>query len=327
MTSEEKIRELRGIIEREVSPLITDDYVLWGLPYHSNIGDTLIWEGELNFLKTIPHKCLDVCAWDGYRHKPLKKNTIILLHGGGYFGDTWRNGWEYPLDCIENYPENRIVLFPNTIYYEDKALMAEDARRMAKLKNLVICARDKVSYQIAKENFSNEVRLVPDMAFCISLHYLSKWRKPSNGRTLFLKRIDKELGKGNVEINGKDIDVRDWPTMDSKPHWQDHAFSLSMRVKNRLSRHLPALSAVGERLEDWTAYHIYRPHLTRMGVEFVSPYKDIVTTRLHVMILATLLGQKVEFVDNSYGKLSSFYNSWLSDADNVQPYKGSETKA
>ena len=326
MTSEEKIKELRGIIEREVSPLITSDYVLWGLPYHSNIGDILIWEGELNFLKSLPYKCLDVCAWNGYRQKRLGKDTIILIHGGGYFGDTWRNGWEYVLDCIENYPDNRIVLFPNTVYYKDKSLIAEDSRRMAKLKKLVICARDKVSYQIAKENFSNEVRLVPDMAFCISLPYLNKWRKPSNGRTLFLKRIDKELGKDNVEINGTDVDVRDWPTMDGKPHWQDYAFYASMKAKNKLSKLSPVLSGLGEKLADWTAYNIYRPHLTRMGVEFVSPYKDIITTRLHVMILATLLGQKVEFVDNSYGKLSSFYNSWLSDADNVQPYVDGETK-
>lgn len=326
MTSEEKIKELRGIIEREVSPLITGDYVFWGLPYYSNIGDTLIWEGELEFLKSLPHNCIGTCAWNNYKVRQLSTDTTMLITGGGYFGDTWRNGWKYVLDCIENYPDNRIVLFPNTIYYKDKALMADDSRRMSRLKNLVICARDKVSYQIAKENFSNEVRLVPDMAFCISLPYLEQWRKPSNGRTLFLKRIDKELGNGKVGLSGKDVDVRDWPTMDGKPQWQDYAFYASMIVKKGVSKHIPFLSGIGERLVDWTAYNIYRTHLTRMGVEFVSPYKDIITTRLHVMILATLLGQKVEFVDNSYGKLSSFYNSWLSDADNVQPYVDGETK-
>lgn len=59
MTCEEKIWELRQIIEEQLTPLINNDYVLYDLPYYSNIGDLLIWEGELSFLKGLPFKMLE----------------------------------------------------------------------------------------------------------------------------------------------------------------------------------------------------------------------------------------------------------------------------
>ena len=42
MTCEEKTWELRQIIEEQLTPLINNDYVLYDLPYHSNIGLSLI---------------------------------------------------------------------------------------------------------------------------------------------------------------------------------------------------------------------------------------------------------------------------------------------
>ena len=82
-----QLENLKELIRKELASRIDADYVLWGLPYHTNIGDTLIWEGELEFLKSIPHKCLGTCGWNEYAFEPLKEDTIILIHGGGYFGD------------------------------------------------------------------------------------------------------------------------------------------------------------------------------------------------------------------------------------------------
>ena len=62
MNSEEKIKQLSSIVRERIIPLIDHDYVLYGLPYYSNIGDTLIWEGELELLKEVPYKCRGICA-------------------------------------------------------------------------------------------------------------------------------------------------------------------------------------------------------------------------------------------------------------------------
>ena len=50
-----------------------------------------------------------------------------------------------------------------------------------------------------------------------------------------------------------------------------------------------------------------------------SGYKNIYTTRLHGLILAALLGKETYFLDNSYGKVSAVYDTWLKDVDNVHP--------
>ena len=312
-----KIKELRSIIKKEITPLINNDYVLWGLPYYPNIGDTLIWEGELDFLKTVPHKCIGTCGWDEYQYRALSKDTVILITGGGYFGDVWRKAWDNVMNTIERYPDNPIIILPNTIFYNDKNVMYSDAKRLAKIKRLTICVRDKVSYQIAKENFDNELRLVPDMAYHISLDYINQWRHPQTDKVLYLKRIDKELGSTGITIDATGVDVRDWPTMDGRATIGERVFYKSRALCFKTKTNCVWLHTFAEWFEKELGYYIYRKSMTRRGVEFVSAYKEVYTTRLHVMILSTLLGKKVHYIDNSYGKLSSFYNTWLKDCDCV----------
>ncbi len=316
----DKVNELKSIIRREISPLVTNDYVLWGLPYYPNIGDTLIWEGELEFLKSIPYKCLGTCGWDEYEQNPLDESVVILITGGGYMGDVWRTAWDNVMDTIEHYPNNPIVILPNTIFYDSPEIMRSDAERLSQLKRLTICVRDNISYQTAKEHFRNEVRLVPDMAFCISLSYLEKWRVSETDRVLFLKRIDKELGNAQISINEDNVDVRDWPTMDGMATLGERIFYKSRALCSKANNHLAWLHPFAQWLEHKLGYYVYRKSMTSRGVKFVSAYKKIYTTRLHVMILSVLLGKKVYFIDNSYGKLSSFYNTWLKDCTNVNGY-------
>ena len=316
-----KINELSSIIKKEITPLINNDYVLWGLPYYPNIGDTLIWEGELDFLKTIQHKCLGTCGLYEYMYRALGKDTVILITGGGYFGDVWRKAWDNVMNTIEHYPDNPIIILPNTIFYNDKNVMYSDAKRLAKLKHLTICVRDDVSYQIAKDNFDNEVRLVPDMAYHIPLDYINKWRCPQTDKVLYLKRIDKELGSADVTIGSTILDVCDWPTMDGSATIGERIFYKSRSFYSNTEKKCIWLHAFAEWLEKELGYLIYRKSMTRRGVEFVSAYKEVYTTRLHVMILSTLLGKKVHYIDNSYGKLSSFYNTWLKDCDWVDCFE------
>lgn len=81
------IETLREKIRDSLSPLITHDYVLLDLPYYDNIGDTLIWKGTREFLKTLPYKCLYYASKDSFHYRDLSPDTVILLSGGGQF---WR---------------------------------------------------------------------------------------------------------------------------------------------------------------------------------------------------------------------------------------------
>lgn len=320
MTGQATINRLRDFIYKRLAPLINRDYVLYGLPYYTNIGDTLIWDGELEFLKTIPHKCLGTCGWDSYPNTPLNKETIVLITGGGYFGDTWRNGWEYVLRGISNLKDNRIIILPNSIYYSDTELLKKDSRYLAEFKELIICARDQHSYNFAREHFSNQVLMVPDMAFCINTDSLKKYTKPVAKGTLYLKRNDKEfVSETEIITKDREIDIRDWPTMDAPSLFQRIVERIAGYIKALGSRHLIP-GKFQEAMLEPIYKDIYRKYMTKVGVEFVSQYRHIYTTRLHVMILAVLLDKSIEFIDNSYGKLGNFYSTWLSDCDIVTEY-------
>lgn len=79
----QKVDILRSIIRDQLIPLISDSYVFLDLPYYTNIGDVLIWEGTETFLSSLPAKCLYRCSCQTFSYRPLPKNTTILLQGGG----------------------------------------------------------------------------------------------------------------------------------------------------------------------------------------------------------------------------------------------------
>ena len=67
-------------------------------------------------------------------------------------------------------------------------------------------------------------------------------------------------------------------------------------------------------------YWQWRPMQDRAildGVRFFSRYRKIYTNRLHAMILGLLLEREVCAFDNSYGKLSSYRNTWLSGMEGL----------
>lgn len=316
MEFEEKIHELRNKIERQLLPLIDDDYVLWDCPYHSNIGDILIWEGERQFLENVKYQCLNITSKDFCLFPDLSSGIVILLHGGGNFGDLWREHQEFRLEIIRRYPEHRIIMFPQSVYYESGDRMKEDAQEMARHPDLILCARDYPSYALLKENFRNRIMLVPDMAFCIPVDYLKQYCRREEDKALFLKRRDKELSTGY--FYPQNMECRDWPSMERRM-WKMFLFEKSLGMTLRLNKWgLNYFYRMGSGVINWYAQHFLRPALVKTGVEFLSHYRYVYTTRLHVMILSILLGKECTFFDNSYGKNSAFYETWLKDLPEVK---------
>lgn len=153
MNSSEKIEILKSRIEEVLRPLIDRDYVLLELPYYENIGDILIWEGERHFLEKLPYRCLYKASLFSYdSNYVIPTDAIILLQGGGNFGDVWKRSQKFRLQIIEKYAKNRIIIFPQTVFYEDEAVFQEEARRMAEHKQLTICARDQQSFDLDRKS-------------------------------------------------------------------------------------------------------------------------------------------------------------------------------
>lgn len=326
MTFREKIESLNSLIEEVLTPLIDNDYVLWECPYYCNIGDILIWEGELEFLKKVNYKRLGINSMDTCNFPELSAETIILLQGGGNFGDFWRTAQDFRLKVCQRYPSNRIIIFPQTIFYEEKRLLDADAQIMSEHKDLTICVRDTSSYQLVKQHFKNKVLLLPDMAFCISQERLKPFLKTEGKKNLLLKRVDKEMATCPLNtFSDIETDISDWPTYEKKD-FATLLFDKANQINRYISRtsFLFMIRPLSNRIINYWAITVYRRHLLKVGVNFLSGYKVLYTTRLHVLILGILLHKKCVVIDNFYGKNSSFYATWLEDLENVSMFSGSE---
>ena len=101
MTSAEKVAQLRALLCDTLLPLINNDYIFLDIPYYSNPGDTLIWEGTECLLKECSYKCLMKTAEECFKFPKLRENTIILLQGGGNWGDLWDRHQKFRLKVIQ----------------------------------------------------------------------------------------------------------------------------------------------------------------------------------------------------------------------------------
>ena len=276
------------------------------------MGDVLIWEGAKCFLQTLPYKCLYASDIYFYIPRKLHKDVIILFQGGGNLGDLYREHSCFRRKIIESYPENKVIILPQSIYYDDSSLMKEDIAFYAKHLNVIICARDKYSYQFLKDRFQNEIKLVPDMAFFIDL---KKYKIPqSEDRVLYLRRKDKELSNKNCSEISPVAELHDWPTIECKEKKYEYIDKLFYPIK-----FLCWLFGMKYRklAEDYKRDKFYRPSYVQTGINFISKYSIVYTTRLHALILSVLLNKKIFLIGNSTGKLCNFYDTWLSDFDNI----------
>lgn len=312
MREEIKIEKLKQVIYKELNELRGCKYALFDLPYHTNIGDGLIWEGERCFLNDIGGKCIHSSANFTCSFPDLAEDVVVLIHGGGNFGDLYREHFEFHKKVLSKYPKNHILFFPQTIFYKDEKILKEDMEFIERHGNVTLCARDKRSYEIVTKFGYGGAKLVPDMAFCIPKEYVNI---PMGNNNLAIIRKDGELdNKANAFFANIEADKMDWPTFYHRPfdgtfvykslakfaHWKVWGFKTLLNIYCR---------------------KFFSKNLLNIGLIFFRPYREIYTTRLHGCILGILTGRKVHLLDNSYGKNSSFYETWLKDFEGVDYIK------
>ncbi len=311
-----RINQLKNLIIQELKPLIDHDYVLLDVPDYDNIGDNLIWEGELAFLKEIPYKKLYEASYLFFEQKRIPENSIILFQGGGNFGDIYTKTQEERLKIISDNQDKKIIIFPQTIHYQNEENLRKDAEIIRSHPNLVFCVRDQISYDLAKNWFPNvHTKLLPDMAFCIDPKRFEI--KSTEHKTLLMKRNDGELG--NIpQINGE-FETLDWPTfnLNTQERWKKVG---RQRRLDKIAIQLQKFPVVNSFVD--SRYGIKprtkKENYIQTGIDFFSQYDTIYTTRLHGLILGILMGKDMKVLDNSYGKLTNFYKEWLVGFDKVE---------
>ncbi len=289
--------------------MISHDYRYLMMCDHQNIGDTLIMEGEFNFLSTIKKiKCKEYTTMWSFenRHPSIPKEDLLIMRGSGSFGDIWPEAPKFWKFVMKNYPENPILFMPQTIHFNDRKKLDEMAYIINNHKKIILCLRDKDSYTIAQNFFHCKSYLVPDMAFYMKMESPSIFHTKNTNKTLLVKREDKEF-KPNALINEllrkKNVEVSDWPTFKN--------FGIVERFRKKL------INNNFFNIYDLFIRHIYSRYIVYHGRKFLTPYSRIYATRMHAGIFAMMMEKEAIFLDNNYGKLRKLYETWLSGIDNV----------
>ena len=171
-------------------PVVYLDY-----PVHLNVGDLLIEAGTDRFFKRLGVDVIERrSAYDFglAARRRVTPDSVILLHGGGNFGDLYPLHQKFRERIVADYPKNRIVMLPQTLHFGSPAALAACAAAFARHPDLHICLRDHPSLGSVRQHFANPAYLVPDMAHMLWQSLAGARAKGCGQGTLFFARLDKE---------------------------------------------------------------------------------------------------------------------------------------
>jgi len=267
--------------------------ILIGTPEHGNLGDHLIAEGELAFFKDFfnDYKIVEITG-DQYRdqHRRVKNQInskdIITITGGGFLGSLWMREEEMVRHIIKSFYNNKIVILPSTVYFEDNDFGRKELETSKKIygehKNLTVCVRDSNSISCTQillgEKKSNKIIYAPDMAL-----YLNKSKKNDTREgILFCLREDKEK-----VISDQDTKKLYKIASDKRKPIKKISTVASVNIKK------------ANRAKE----------LQNLFDEF-GRSKLTITDRLHGMIFAAITGTPCIALNNCSGKVQGVY-SWI----------------
>lgn len=273
-----------------------------GFPEHGNMGDQAIAAAMASFVgKNFPEYYIHTIPLSGIignllrikRH--IKKEDIFALIGGGNMGDVYFDEEEARRIIIENFPHNKIIIFPQTIDYKDKSPEGELKKSIKiykKHKNLYIFAREMFSYNLMKLYYpENNVALCPDIVFSFDVNKLIKEKRETD-KILLCIRKDKE--------SAMPLDIC---TAISK---------MADKYKEKVIYTDTVLSGMPYiEKEDIRRTMVYRK---------LKEFADagiVITDRLHGMIFAVICHTPCIVIGNYNHKITSCYETWLSDTNYI----------
>jgi pyruvyl transferase EpsO len=278
-------------------------------PGHPNVGDCAIFLGELAFLRrTFPKARIsffDVNNYSSGADKLIDEASLLLIHGGGNFGDIWPVHHGFRKLILSKFPHKTIIQLPQSIHFDDVAERNKTADLIGKAQSFTLMARDRVSENFARSHFPCSVTLCPDMAFAMEpIH-----REPGSIDILCLLRVDKESILKRDDV-AREMSNRGYSVM--LDDWLGGGRSIVERVDNKLrlfTKRAPSLAAPFRSV----AVQIRRAYAFKRlayGVEKLSQAEVIITDRLHVHVLCCLLGIRHVIYDSYDGKVSALHDTW-----------------
>ena len=328
---------LRGRFDSQLGDLVPAGtavaLVTWP-PSNGNVGDHMIPLGAVSSLRRLGIDLVYTADAGSYDPRALRAaigpDGVILLSGGGNFGDRWPDANQVRERVLLDFPGTRTVGFSQTLEgFSDPRAGERAAAIIAAHANLHLLWRDEVSLGMAQEMFDSagvEHELAPDCAF--GLDHVPSPSPKDQAPQVWLTRTDNERSGERLLPPGSEPAVlTDW--IESPSNFRRSPRGRLRRTATRgvgIGSRTPAIA--GRLGREMTRVRVEISwERVRAGVELLGRGEVLVTDRLHAHILSLLLGKPHVLVDTGYGKIDRFVSTWTEDAPDFRRAGNAEEAA
>ncbi|SHH18563.1 pyruvyl transferase EpsO [Cognatiyoonia sediminum] len=293
--------------DKALSPHVSssEPYALLDFPDHYNVGDSAIYAGEMAYFDSkVGYSPAYVCTFSSYRRdvEDFAPEGPIFLHGGGNFGDVWPAHQDFRHEVLERYTGRKVVQLPQSIHFRDQKAVDKTAKAISGHGNFTLLVRDRESFDFASKAFDCEVVMCPDAAHNIS--NLSKGA--AKAPVLSMIRKDREQrGDSVVPFLESLGEVKDWERQFWARSPMDRIVERVISPRIRQTGRLMARREKMFRRQAWNRVNY--------GVRLLSEGELVISDRLHVHIMSSLMNKKHISLDNYYGKIERYIAAWGND--------------
>ena len=282
------------------------EVVLIDQPGHRNLGDTFIWQGELDVLRRLGVKIVYRSTglriqWDIITR--IDPDVPVLFHGGGNMGDTWMHFEEFRRDAVQRLLGRKLILLPQTVHYSDVRVLEESARIFEAADDLTLMTRVSNDVSRLQNDFPGvKVVFCPDSALGMNEGRVPRYSPVRDG-VLVVARDDKESRDAPV-VARKGDSIGDWEFSWLNKYLWRSAHGLNRAI---ISRRAPLLLVNAARNLQSEKFRILNMSAAR---SMFTGVRVVATNRLHVHIYCGLAGIPHFVADNNYGKIGAIYDDY-----------------
>lgn len=263
-------------------------------PNHENLGDHAITLAEITLLDQAGINCIEIT---GEKLNELNRHNLlgafnglpIIVHGGGFLGTLWKSA-EYLLrDIILSNPKSEILIFPNTIFYENSEWGNDEFQKSIEIYNrhqkLTIFAREKTSFDLMRKSYHN-VKLVPDAALSLN------------------------KSNHNMQRRGCLLCLRSDP---EKTRTEDQ----EQLIRSQAESLFPSTVSDTDMISACSVPISQREQILKDKFRQFSLAELVITDRLHGMIFCAITGTPCIVIDSKSPKVRGCYE-WIKDLEYIR---------
>jgi exopolysaccharide biosynthesis predicted pyruvyltransferase EpsI len=312
------IARYAGQLREAFAPLASQGHpaALVDFPDSSNCGDHAVWLGEKALLAELGAPVAYECSAQSYNRDEMAAKIgdgVVFVHGGGSFGHRYALDHEFRLQVMQDFPRNRIVVFPLEVTAHDNAFLESSRAVLGNHKDIALFARSRGTEMLLRGYFGDTAKIVlaPDMAFLLGTQ--ARLAEPSFD-VVWIARTDQSRANDQSEVATRlsSQPAEKW----SLPPFPD-GIEMNLVIKQRPTAVM---------LTDWFALFFESDqHRTAMAaldfdsrariyfsraLYMLSLGRAVVTDRLHAHLFCLMLGLPHILLNDETGKNWNFYESW-----------------